>query len=224
MRSSLDRCLSPAPSADCLSVSGFTRPGPSPAATAVLPSPLQALLTANAFERLLARIDPDRDTAGAQYELVRRKLIKFFECRGSLAPEDDADETISRVATRLEQEVVQNLNAYFYGVARFVLLEEGRERARRRDSIDVESIDLPAPREPNDDERMAWLEKCLDALPPASRRLLLAYYQEDKGDKIRHRRRLAESFGIPINALRIRLHRLRATVEECVKRRQIGAP
>lgn len=191
---------------------------------AVLPSARLALLTANAFERLLARIDSDRDTAGAQYELVRRKLIKFFECRGSLTPEDDADETISRVATRLEHEVVHNLNAYFYGVARFVLLEEGRERARRRDSIDIESIDLPAPREPHDDERMAWLEKCLDALPAASRRLLLAYYQEDKGDKIRHRRGLAESFGIPMNALRIRLHRLRATVEECVKRRQTGAP
>jgi RNA polymerase sigma factor (sigma-70 family) len=181
------------------------------------------LLTANAFERLLARIDPDRDRAGAEYELVRRKLVKFFECRGSLTPEDDADETISRVATRLEHEAIQNLNAYFYGVARFVLLEGGRERARRRDSVEVDRIDVPAARPPADDERLAWLEQCLDALPPASRQLLLAYYQDEKADKIRHRRRLAESFGIPINALRIRLHRLRLTVEECVKRHQIAA-
>ena len=181
------------------------------------------MLTATAFERLLARIDPDRDAAGAQYELIRRKLIKFFECRGSPSAEDDADETFSRVAARLEQdEVVENLNAYFYGVARYVLLEEGRERARRRDSIDVETVDPAAPPEAGDEQRLEWLDACLDALPAASRDLLLAYYQEEKGDKIRHRRRLADSFGIPINALRIRVHRLRLTVEECVKRRQVA--
>ena len=40
------------------------------------------ILTKEAFERLLALLDVDRELAGQKYENVRRKLIEFFEARG----------------------------------------------------------------------------------------------------------------------------------------------
>src|SRR5437868_5161996 len=81
-------------------------------------------LTREAFEQLLAALDPDRERAGLRYENIRRKLIEFFEARGSNSPADNADETINRVARRLDEgERVQDLSAYFYGVARLLLKE-----------------------------------------------------------------------------------------------------
>jgi DNA-directed RNA polymerase specialized sigma24 family protein len=180
--------------------------------------PVHWTLTASAFDHLLRALDADRDRAGERYELIRRKLLKFFECRASPNPEDDADETLSRVARRLEAgERIENLPAYFYGVARFVLLEASRERHREVAAVE-EATHLPdRAEEPADDRRLACLEQCLSALPSASRELLTSYYQEGEQGKIRRRQELAEKQGIPMNALRIRVHRLRTNVESCTR-------
>ena len=166
-----------------------------------------AALTQSSFDRLLFSLDPDRDRAGEQYEVIRRKLVKFFECRTSPNPEDDADETISRVARRIEEgEAIQNLPAYFYGVARLVLLEAAPAMQPEEDAAGEEEA------------RLGCLQRCLEALPGTSRELLVSYYLGDKGGRIRQRHQLAANLGIPMNALRIRMHRLRATLEDCVTR------
>jgi hypothetical protein len=46
--------------------------------------------------------------------------------------------------------------------------------------------------------------------------LLIEYYKGEKGDRIRHRKLLARQLGIPPNALRIRVHRIREKLERCV--------
>ena len=85
------------------------------------------MLTQEAFDQLLAALDADRERAGHQYEIVRRKLLKFFEFHGSDAPEEHADETINRVARKLaEGERVENFNGYCLGVARRVRPRGGR--------------------------------------------------------------------------------------------------
>jgi DNA-directed RNA polymerase specialized sigma24 family protein len=175
-----------------------------------------ATLTQQAFDSLLAALDPDRERAGAQYEFVRRKLLTFFECRGSPTPEDETDETLSRVATRLSSgEAVQNVPAYCYGVARLVALES--RRARLRPLTGLESSMMSAPVDSaEDDDRMRCLDHCLAALPDESRLVLLGYYEGDKGARIRQRQTLSEGLGT-MNALRIRVHRLRARIEECVR-------
>src|SRR5688572_31873943 len=53
------------------------------------------------------------------------------------------------------------------------------------------------------------LERCLDQLPPNDRAIIRTYYTGDTTIKIENRRQLAESLGIPINALRIRALRIR---------------
>ena len=62
--------------------------------------------------------------------------------------------------------------------------------------------------------RLGCLERCLGRLMPAQRELLLDYHAGER--HIERRRALTRSLGIPLNALRIRVHRLRGTVERCV--------
>ena len=54
-----------------------------------------------AFEQLLSVLDADRDRAGERYEVIRRKLLKFFEWRGCQRPDELADQTIDRVLEAL---------------------------------------------------------------------------------------------------------------------------
>src|SRR5437667_247442 len=54
-------------------------------------------LTQSAFDKFLACLDQDRDGAGLRYELIRSKLINYFDWRDCPSPEDHADETINRV-------------------------------------------------------------------------------------------------------------------------------
>jgi DNA-directed RNA polymerase specialized sigma24 family protein len=175
-------------------------------------------LTASAFDHLLATLDPDRDRAGDKYELIRRKLLTFFECRASSQPEDDADETLRRVARKLEQgERIENLPAYSLGVARFVLLETSRHRRKEQAMLENTVVGPPPQGSTVETERLACLERCLATLPAKHRELLLSYYEEGEHGLIWRRHELAKSHGIPMNALRIRVHRLRAAMEACVK-------
>ena len=70
-----------------------------------------------------------------------------------------------------------------------------------------------------DGERGATLEclrECLrESLAPDQKSLLLRYH-EDK-QRIRSRKGLCDELGIPMNALRIRVHRLRKKVEACIE-------
>ena len=64
------------------------------------------------------------------------------------------------------------------------------------------------------ERRLGCLEMCLDQLPSRQRELLLDYHGGDR--HIERRRALAASLSIPLNALRIRVHRIRTAVEHCV--------
>jgi DNA-directed RNA polymerase specialized sigma24 family protein len=176
------------------------------------------VLTQEAFDRLLARLDDDRERAGKAYEEARRKLVKFFEWNGSGSPEEHADETINRVARKVnEGEEIRNVRSYFGGVARLLLLEIYKEREYERGAI--ESLPPPSRITEEDDHgepRRECFERCLESLPRESRELIVEYYREEKGAKIELRKGLAARLDIPLNALRIRAHRIRARLEECV--------
>jgi RNA polymerase sigma factor (sigma-70 family) len=172
------------------------------------------ILTQESFDALLAWLDPSRDEAGRKYEDIRHRLIKIFTCRGCCEPEDLADETINRVSKKLgeiENSYTGDPARYFYGVANKVHLEYLR---RRRAPIP------PPPPEPEDDieKEYACLERCIEKLTANNRVLVLQYYQEEKRAKVDHRKQLAKQFGIALNALRIRAYRIRASLQECVKR------
>jgi len=183
-----------------------------------------------AFGKLLALFDTDAERAGEKYELMRSKLIKFFRCRGSRLPHELADEVMNRLARRVGQgEEIrrETLAEYFYGVAHNVLRESRRNPENLFSSLDT----LPPSEHPTEnpvrlaervtakqeaERRLECLEACVGKLSPETRQLVIAYYEEEEGAKIKNRQRLAESLGIPINALRIRVHRIRVKLEKCV--------
>lgn len=179
-------------------------------------------LTEEAFGKLLASFDADRERAGEKYEQVRRGLIYFFERRGCVFPEDHADEAINRVARKLAGgEQIRDLYTYVYGVARMVLLEVFKRREKERAAL----VNLPAPahealRDAEEDAeagaRVGCLRRCLDNLPVESRAFITQYYRGEKRAKIENRQRQAEQLRIPLNALRLRARRLREKLQSCV--------
>jgi RNA polymerase sigma factor (sigma-70 family) len=184
------------------------------------PSHARWALTTQALNKLLDHFSSDREEAGRQYELMRVKLVRYFEWRSCTASEDHADETINRVARRIDEgENIFNLPAYFSTVARLVFMESLRERERTSIPLDeIPEISVEQPLEEEQREaRLRCLDHCLDKLPVESRMLILKYYHEEKRAKIDLRRQLAEGLGIPLNALRIRAHRLRVILEDCVR-------
>ena len=169
-------------------------------------------LTQEAFEKLLAWLNPDREQAGKKYEAIRHKLIFILTCRGCPCPEDLADETINRAARKIP-EIIDNYvgdpSLYFYHVARKIHLEYGRKKA--------DPVLSPAPDPPQElEQRYQCLEQCMKRLTSKNRELVLEYYQEEKQAKIDRRKELANRLGIAVNALRIRAHRIRASLQECV--------
>jgi DNA-directed RNA polymerase specialized sigma24 family protein len=171
-------------------------------------------LTQAAFDSLLAWLDPDRERAGKKYEYIRQRLIKIFTCRGRHDADELADETINRVtlkAAKIAEEYIGDPALYFYGVAQKVYLESLRKRppAVRPTPADA------AP--PEAEQEYACLDKCMGELSAANRELILEYYRNDKKQKVEYRKKLAERLGLGQNAVRIRAHRIRQTLQRCVE-------
>ncbi len=177
------------------------------------------ILTQELFDELLSWLNADRDEAGEDYEGIRRRLIKLFTCRNCHEPEDLADETINRVANKIKDikdHFAGPRAPYFYAVANKVHQEYLR---RKPEPI----VPLVRPSETIEQE-YACLEQCMDRQTALNRKLVLDYYQGEKKAKIDHRRGLAKEYGIALNALRIRAHRIRASLQECVENCLSQAP
>jgi RNA polymerase sigma factor (sigma-70 family) len=174
-------------------------------------------ITASRLARLLARLHPDAEQAAQEYERLRRTLVRFFHWRGALSPEECADDTLDRLARKLEETTVDDMRSYAHAVARLVLLE--RRRGPVFSSIE-ESPHLaivPDPASDDADERLRdCFDSCLDGISEDARAVLLAYYEGEREAKISNRRRLATSLGVSENALRSRVQRLRDRLERCV--------
>lgn len=173
-------------------------------------------LSQQGFERLLAALAPDRVAAGAEYERLRFRLIKFFAWEGAADPEDLADETLTRAALKLEEgEPIRSIPAYVSAIARFVLNEAARQAMREERRLN--DVSWNAAESSRETERSAaCLDRCLGSLPDRSRSLILRYYQDQGAARIRDRQRLASEFGVSLNSLRNRALRIRQTLEQCL--------
>lgn len=179
-------------------------------------------LTAEAFAKLLAGFDSNPERAGAKYESIRAALVKFFDWQGAFFPEELTDETFNRVARKLDEGAeLRDPATYCHGVARLVLLESRKRAENRRAEFD-EATNIAAQSEaeetPTENERRKCFDHCLNELPMENRRLVLGYYQHDKRQKIDGRQAMADQLGLPLNALRSRVQRIRDRLEQCVKR------
>ena len=171
--------------------------------------------TQEAFDSLLNWLDPDRDVAGRKYETIRVRLIKIFVCRGCGEADELADECINRVTSKV-QELAKTYEGepslYFYGVANKLVLEYSR-----RTRMTPEMAALPPPADESDIEAYQCLDECMKQLSTDIREMLLRYYQDERQAKIDNRKQLARELGIGVNALRIRAHRNRIQLQQCVE-------
>ena len=182
-------------------------------------------LTPDAFDSLLSSLHPDREQAGRVYENLRRKLLEFFEARGSFIPDEHADETLDRVMRRLsEGEPVQDPSSYCYGVAKFVWKEALRARSREpielNDNLHHSSANSHAEIHQGRlslEQRLDCMEVCLSSLADTTRSFIIEYFKEDDGTKITHRKHMAEEMNTSLNALRLRASRLKREVARCTE-------
>src|SRR4051794_14055470 len=176
------------------------------------------------FTRLLRWLDDGSDSQGERYLEMRRRLVAYFDRRNRPAPDTLADETFDRVSRTLEESGRINVTPparYCYVIARFVLLEDIRRTDRSVPFDETRAIQRQGSTASVDEDR-AWersldcLDRCLRALKPRDRDLIVEYYRDAKRQRIDRRRELAARMGITMNALGIRTCRLRASLEACV--------
>lgn len=176
------------------------------------PTPLALDHAQEWFANLLRWLDPDVERAAEKYETIRRRLIKLFAVRGSDNPEDLADKTIDRVASKSVQLTsVRDPATYFYAVANKIWAQRARQKAHDPLMVAIAGSESVA------DQTYSCLEKCLEHLSESNRELILQYYKVEKESKIADRNKLAQSLGVSSNALRIRVARIRRTLEKCVR-------
>lgn len=179
------------------------------------------------FEELLQRLHEDRDRAGVAYEQIRRKLIKFFECNSCPHSEDLADETLNRVARKLSGGEVGDVAAFAWGVAKNILLEARKKNLKlvRLSELPKGENSLVGEQDPEkeiqknveDEKKIGCLLLCMQRLSADERKLFLAYYNVST-DRTEYRQKLAKSWGLNIGNLRVRMNRLRGTLENCVRK------
>jgi DNA-directed RNA polymerase specialized sigma24 family protein len=191
-------------------------------------------LTQRAFQGLLDWLGEDEDSSGQRYLEMRQRLALYFDRKNCLSPDELADETLNRVARRLEEEGAITSDApahYCYIVARFVLLESLRNQHRREplneglwlhSTTSVVGISEASDEQQMKEMRWSCLEKCIRILEAGDRELIVDYYHGEQRAKINNRRAMAAKLGISINALSIRACRIRDKLEACVRKCMSG--
>lgn len=174
-------------------------------------------LTQETFDKLLSWLDPNREQSGRKYETIRRGLVKVFTHWGCVEADELADETINRVAGKvesLEKTYSGNPSNFFYGVAKKVRLEHIRRRSKVVSLPADTAAVLPTP-DPSDELTHECLDHCIQQLAPARREMIWHYFQEGSGAK--HREALAKRLGVKLSTLRVKIFRTILVLEPCVK-------
>lgn len=175
-------------------------------------------LTATSFQILLDRLENDP----SKYEELRFKIAHLLRWRGCAESHADdlADVTLDRVAAKLASgEAVENIHAFAAAVARFIWLEHSRKNKADAVGDDLPEVAVePAIDIDDPDARMRCLRRCVATkFSDEDRRLVVNYYDTDADEKAKSaRRRLADSFGLTLNALKVRACRLRMRLEKCI--------
>jgi len=171
-----------------------------------------------AFEKLLAWLDPHPDKAVEKYHTLYLRLVRIFSAKGCAEAEDLADQTVNVVALKIDglvENFVGDPALYFYAVGKRIYQEWLKSQRVR-----------PPPPGPPDKrrlEQLCWcLEKCLEKITTPEEAELVVRYHEGEGQvRIANRKKMAEELGISLNALRIRIchiqARLRPCIDECMQ-------
>ena len=151
------------------------------------------------------------------------KIVHLLQWRGCAESHADelADRTLDRVAAKLAAgEDVENIHAFAAAVARFIWLEHSRKNKADAVGDDLPEVAVAAAVDIADgpDHRMRCLRRCVATkFADDEKRLVIDYYDTEAGEKAKAaRRRLADSLGLTMTALKVRACRLRSRLEACI--------
>jgi len=186
--------------------------------------------TQTAFRQFLDWLDEGVASGGEKYLEMRRRLVFYFDRKNCLTSDELADETLSRVAQKLEEKgSITGMSPahYCYVVAKFVFLENLRQAKRGQSGLnELAHARMSSGGSLNSKDTAAMqsrerlhdcLDSCLAKLSSADRDLILEYYRGDQRAKIERRSQLAARLGLSMNALTIRACRIRYKLEECMR-------
>lgn len=156
------------------------------------------------------------------YVQLRHDIAKIFTWRGCSDPEGLTDDVFDRVAKKvhdIKPTYEGDPRHYFRAVANN-LIKEDLKKIKTQASL--EEIDELKQQLVETDEETAdaeeCLQSCLQELSSEKKELILAYYAKEKQAKIDHRSELAQRLRISVETLRVRVYRIRASLEECIER------
>ena len=171
-------------------------------------------LTPEAFGKFLRWLSQDDEVAIREYQSIRKKLVRFFMHKGCADPDELFDETIDIVVGKIDAcaDCPSPLN-YCYGVAKNVWRTDMR---RPKDvTLDMEVRSVEHHEAEIQEYELKCLDRCMTKLTPGDRDVLTRYHTDQGRNKIRARKLLADGLG-GVNALRIRMCRIRKDLRVCI--------
>ena len=183
----------------------------------MVPRGARRALTAEGFGKFLRWLSENDELAVREYQSIRMKLVRYFIHKGCSDPDDLFDKTVDVVVGKIDTcgECPSPL-AYCYGVAKNIWRQDLRERKSAPPATLEENMALPVYPDPQfHEQELKCLERCVEQLSPTDRDVVTRYHQGQGRDKIETRRLLADRVG-GVNALRIRVCRIRKELRICV--------
>ena len=180
-------------------------------------------ITKDDFEALLNWLSNDDEEAANEYEKIRGGLVRYFRYKGCSYCDELADETINRVARKIEQldlSTGSKKSTICYGFAYNVFREYLRDNENKNVQIENETTieDKSKKYEVSVEKDFDCLEKCLSKLDIKQKELLTTYFSKEKSEKIILRKKIADELGITPNALHVRVYRIKNIVKKCIEK------
>jgi DNA-directed RNA polymerase specialized sigma24 family protein len=161
------------------------------------------------YGKLFKLLEPGAPSTEAGFEQCRIKLFKFFAWRRCDDPSNLADETIVRLLRKVnEGEVISSGKpySYVYGIANKVFFEYCRFQKKQRKASEFPNLPVVlSPIEPN-----RCQQQCLNRLSLEKRELLEHYFLDNEDSQT-----IAQKQQITINALRLKIHRIKLELSRC---------
>jgi len=176
-------------------------------------------LTSESFAKLLKTLSSNEAEAAVVYTDLHTSLVRYFQLKGISEPDKAADETIDRVAEKINQEnEIKDLIKYTFGVAKFVYLEKLRREKIGLHAADGFYLKTDASKEFGKNDEFEPHRKCFENLYEHEQEFLSAYFEDLPFDQLfENRQKMADRENVSLNALRIRVLRIRKRLEDCLR-------
>lgn len=178
-------------------------------------------MTEEEFRRFLNWLAGDRELAAQVYEKLRRRLIAYFIKRQCADAEDLSDKVLNAAMEHFLKQNALLLGQplpYIFGIARNVYRQYLNKQISMDGDVDWQRLSFPDVSEETSEKerRSVCLRNCLREMKDQERQLFLLYYLKKNEALDEYRIRLAKQFGLTINALRLKMMRLRDQLRACI--------